>query len=100
MYRIILGDEILMQTDSPRFVRKNPSSGAYIQCSYPLAECIAIDGKRYSIEGKELVEDAPDVVTVKVIDAATNALATEQDINLLFFALTNVINDINQKLEG
>ena len=100
MYRIILGDEILMQTDSPRFVRKNPSSGAYIQCSFTLAECIAIDGKRYSIEGKELVEDAPDVVTVKQIDAASNALATEQDINLLFFALTNVINDINQKLEG
>jgi len=100
MYRILLGDEILMQTDEPRFVRKKPSSGAYIQCSYPLAECIAIDGKRYSIEGKELVEDAPDVVTVKQIDAATNALATEKDVELLFFALTNVINDINQKLEG
>ena len=100
MYRILSGDEILMQTDSPRFVRKNPSSGAYIQCDFNQAECIAIDGKRYSIEGKELVEDAPDVVTVKQIDAASNALATEQDINLLFFALTNVINDINQKLEG
>lgn len=100
MYRILLGDEILLQTDSPRFVRKNPSSGAYIQCDFAQAECVAINGRRFSISGRKLVADAPDVVTVKQIDAASNALATEQDINLLFFALTNVINDINQKLEG
>lgn len=95
MYRIILNDEILLQTDSPRFVKLNPSSGAWIQCDFSQAECIAIDGKRFSIVGRPFVNDAPDVVTVKQIDNALNALANEKDINLLFFALGNIINDIN-----
>ncbi len=99
MYRIIFNDEILMQSDSPRFVRKNPLSGAFIQCDFSKAECIAIDGKRYSIEGREPVEDAPDVVTVKIIDAASNALATEKDVSLLFYAIGKIAQEVNDRLE-
>lgn len=98
MYRIFLNDEILLQTDSPRWVKLNPSSGAWIQCNFHEAECIAVDGKRYSIDGRPLVDDAPDVVTVKYIDAAQNALVNENYIDLLFFALGNLIDDINQRL--
>lgn len=98
MYRIILNDEILLQTDSPRWVKLNPSSGAWIQCNFHEAECIAVDGKRYSIDGRPLVDDAPDVVSVKYIDAAQNALVNENYIDLLFFALGNLIDDINQRL--
>lgn len=98
MYRIFLNDEILLQTDLPRWVKLNPSSGAWIQCNSHEAECIAVDGKRYSIDGRPLVDDAPDVVTVKYIDAAQNALVNENYIDLLFFALGNLIDDINQRL--
>ena len=100
MYRIILGDKILMQSDSPRFVRKNPLSGAYIRCDFEKAECIAVDGKRYSIAGRPIVEDAPEVVTIKQIDAASNALATEQDINLLFYTIGKMAEEINERLGG
>lgn len=98
MYRIFLNDEILLQTDSPRWVKLNPSSGAWIQCNFYDAECIAVDSKRYSIDGRPLVDDAPDVVAVKYIDAAQNALVNENYIDLLFFALGNLIDDINQRL--
>ena len=98
MYRIVFNDEVLLQTDSPRWVKLNPSSGAWIQCNFADAQCIAIDGRRYSIEGRPLVDDAPDVVSVKYVDAAKNALDTEKGVDLLFFALTNIINDINNNL--
>ena len=98
MYRILLDDKIIMQTDSPRFVKINPSSGAWIQCDYFSAECLAIDGKRYSIAGRKKVDDAPQVVTVKQINAAENMLATEKDVGLIFFALNNIINDLNKRL--
>lgn len=98
MYRITLNDEIFLQTDSPRWVKLNTSSGAWIQCNFADAECIAVDGRRYSIEGRPLVDDAPDVVSVKYVDAAKNALDTEKSVDLLFFALTNIINDINNRL--
>lgn len=100
MYRITLNDEIFLQTDSPRWVKLNPSSGAWIQCDFADAQCIAIDCKRYSIEGRPLVDDAPDVVSVKYVDAAKNALDVEKGVDLLFFALTNIINDINHKFES
>lgn len=98
MYRILIGDEILLQTDSPRFVKKNPNSGAYIQCDFAQAECVAINGRRFSISGRDLVADAPDVVTVKQIDAASNALATEKDINLAFYAIQKMAQEINERL--
>lgn len=98
MYRIILNDEVISQTESPRWVKLNPSSGAWIQCNFYDAECIAINCKRYSIDGRPLVADAPDVVTVQFIDNAQNALANEQNIDLLFFALGNIIDDINKRL--
>ena len=98
MYRIVFNDEVLLQTDSPRWVKLNPSSGAWIQCNFQSAECVAINGRRFSISGRPLVEDAPDVVSVKYVDAAKNALDTEKSVDLLFFALTNIINDINNNL--
>ena len=98
MYRITLNDEILLQTDSPRWVKLNPASKAWIQCNFQSAECIAVDGKRYSIDGRPLAADAPDVVSVKYVDAAQNALDNERAVDLLFFALTNIINDINNRL--
>ena len=94
MYRITLNDEIFLQTDSPRWVKLNPSSGAWIQCNFSDAQCIAIDCKRYSIEGRPIVEDAPDVVSVKYVDAAKNALDVENDINLAFYALQKMAQEI------
>lgn len=98
MYRIILDGEIILQSQSPRWVKINPSSGAWIQCDYQDAECLAINGKRYSIEGRPKVDDAPLVVTVKYIDSAENMLATEKDVGLIFFALNNIIDDLNKRL--
>ena len=53
---------------SPRYVKQN-DDGVWIRCKYDDAQCISIAGKRFSIDGKPPVEDAPDVLIVKEVDA-------------------------------
>ena len=71
MYRI--SDEngnVIAQVDTPRYVRLKKESGAWIQCPANLAECVAIDGVRYSLAGRDIVADAPVVVYINEVDAA------------------------------
>jgi hypothetical protein len=51
----------------PRYVRM-ANDGIWIFCTEDEAQCLAISGKRYSISGKEPVEDAPEVVIIKKVD--------------------------------
>lgn len=110
MYRIKDADgNILTQVETPRYVKKKPSTGAWIQTNAYEAECVAIDCKRYSIAGKELVEDAPQVVTIEHVDSALESLKQNKtldknsyDIELLAYAIDKmaeeVIEVINNKL--
>lgn len=62
--------EVLTLTDEPRYVKRSPRNGVWIQCEGEAAECVAVEGARYSISGREPVEDAPTVVAVRKADAA------------------------------
>lgn len=113
MYRIT--DEngnVIAQVDSPRYVRwkKSPideNHGAWIQCPAHLAECIAINGIRYSLVGRDLVDDAPIAVYVYEIDAAQELYNTAKttntntaDIDLLGYAIEKMAVEIVEKLEN
>ena len=52
----------------PRYVKLS-DDGIWIFCTEDDAECVALSGRRYSIAGREAVEDAPEVVIIKRIDA-------------------------------
>lgn len=62
--------EVIALADEPRYVYRSPKNGVWIRCDEQLAECIAIDGVRYSIRGRQGVEDAPTTVAVRKADAA------------------------------
>ena len=108
MYRIL--DEngnFITQIDSPRYVRVNEKSGAWIQCTEDLAECIAIDGVRYSLVGKDKVEDAPVTVYVYPLDdamelyhATKNSTLNAADIELLGYAIEKMAVEIVERLEN
>ena len=52
-------------TDSPRYVKQD-SRGIWQQCNANDAQCVAVDGKRFSILGKQTVDDAPTAFVSKV----------------------------------
>lgn len=69
MYKLInnsTGLEIGV-TESLRYIRKNPSSGAYIQCSANEAEGVAFNG-RWNIFPFEKMDDADGQVVICEID--------------------------------
>ena len=89
MYRIT--DEngnVIAQVDSPRYVRLKAETGAWIQCPAHLAECIAINGVRYSLVGRDLVDDAPIAVYVYEIDAAQELYNTTERVKIIDEDLT------------
>lgn len=108
MYRIT--DEngnVIAQVDSPRYVRLKAETGAWIQCPAHLAECIAINGVRYSLVGRDLIDDAPVAVYVYEIDAAQELYNTAKttntntaDIDLLGYAIEKMAVEIVEKLEN
>lgn len=62
--------EVLTLTDEPRYVKRSPRNSVWIRCEEADAECVAVEGTRYSISGREPVEDAPVTVAVRKADAA------------------------------
>lgn len=102
MYRIKDSDgKIITQTADPIFVRKKESTDTWIRCNQYDAQCIAIDCQRYSIAGKEIVEDAPQVVTVEQFDDALESLqhsktldTNSRDIELLAYAVNKMAEEV------
>lgn len=100
MYRIttVEGD-LITQTDDPRFVRINPDSGAWIRTDAINAECIAVNGTRYSLAGREPVEDAPIVAFVQKIDAGAVQLATDNKVTAQNDSIDTLAWAINKMAE-
>lgn len=65
------------ETEQPRFVRK--IGGVWLQCNSIDAECIAINGERFSISGRALVDDAPQVLAVSKINPLQKISALNSD---------------------
>lgn len=69
--------EVIAELDEPRYVYRSPKNGVWIRCNEPEAECVAINGTRYSIRGKPPIDDAP-TVSIKKADAAARIRALTQ----------------------
>lgn len=59
MYLILSEGAIVDYCDEPRYVKKNPTSGAYIQTDAANAEGIAVRGTLYNIGDRTDIPDAP-----------------------------------------
>ena len=70
MYQLLnLDTGEISEIDNPRYVCCD-ERGVWTRCEEKDAQCIALDGVRFSLANKEPVEDAPQVLAVKKIDAA------------------------------
>ena len=105
MYKIstVEGD-LIAQTDEPRFVKFNEDSGAWIRCDAINAQCIAVDGVRYSLAGREPVKDAPIVAFLQKVDAGAIQLDADkkidfqaESIDTLAWALNKMAEEIVEK---
>ncbi len=62
MYAIMSGGALVALCDKPRYVRRNPSSGAYIEAAREEAEAIAVRGDLYNLPGSDIIPDAPEAL--------------------------------------
>lgn len=70
MFQLLnLNTGAVYEVDEPRFVKRN-ENGVWVRCDSAEAECIAVNGKRFSISGKKLIDDAPQVVSISKINAS------------------------------
>ena len=83
MYEVIDHDsgQRLALCEQPRYVRINPNSGVYIQCSAEQAEGVAVDGAVYSLNNQ--LEDRPEVKICEVDTGAIMADAAQQTAEIL-----------------
>ena len=100
MYKIstVEGD-LIAQTDEPRFVKFNSESGAWIRCTPEFAQCIAVNGVRYSLAGREPVEDAPIVAFVQKVDAGTLQLDADKKIDFQADSIDTLAWALNKMAE-
>lgn len=87
-----------------RYVKRNPFSGAWIESEQSEAECISVNGARYSIEGRQKIRDAPYAV-VRVVDAARvlrdKALNGDVDeLRSAYVDLADAVLDIYTDIRG
>ena len=114
MFRIIdTNGNIIAQVDDLRYVKLKTHSlqdgteyKVWVRCNATDAQCIAVNGIRYSLAGKPIVDDAPTVVYVYQIDAAAELLnavkssnVNAHDIELLSNAINLMANEIVQRLD-
>lgn len=99
MYRVTTVEgELITQTDDPRFVKLN-HSGAWIRTDAINAECIAVNGVRYSLAGREPVEDAPITVFVMKVDAGAIQLETDNKVTAQYDSIDTLAWAINKMAE-
>ena len=65
MYAIYSNGVMLSITDSPRYVRLNESSGAYVEAAPDEAVGIAVSGTLYNLPGSTAIEGAPEAVVTE-----------------------------------
>ena len=80
MYRIVSEGKSISLCDEPRYVRRKPSTGAWIRTDEENAEAVSVRGMLYSIPGKPVIEGAP-VVSIMQIDGGEvlHIASVEQD---------------------
>lgn len=85
MYQIInsINQEILAEVDKVIYLKWRDDAKCWIEPkNHKDAQCIFYDGIRYSLLGKDLVEDAPVTVYVREVDNATAHFQTAKKVDI------------------
>ncbi len=69
MYHIIINEEIKGFLETPRYIKINPETRAYIEAKLDEAVGVAFGGIAYNLIGHDEIPDAPQAI-VKEIDGA------------------------------
>lgn len=64
MYAILNGGGLVALCDRPRYIKKNKTSGVYVETTEDEADGISVNGDLYNINGKTTIPGAPDAVIV------------------------------------
>lgn len=100
MYKITTAEgNLITQTDDPRFIKFNPESGAWVRTDAINAQCIAVNGVRYSLAGRKPVEDAPIVAFIQKIDAGAVQLETDNKVTAQNDSIDTLAWAINKMAE-
>ncbi len=84
MYQIVMTTgAIIAEVEDVRYVKWRDDFKCWVRTrNMDDAQCVAVDGTRYSLLGKEPVEDAPVIVYVREVDAATAHFQTQKQLNI------------------
>ncbi|MBQ7703918.1 MAG: hypothetical protein IJT73_00595 [Selenomonadaceae bacterium] len=101
MFKLLnLNTGAVTEVDEPRFVKKK-SNGVWIRCDESDAECIAIDGERFSISGKTVIDDAPQIVSISKINQSQKlaqvdlaAIANAKNIDEVKAAINDITDAV------
>ena len=66
MYMIVSEGVNIAICETPRYIKLNPDTGAYIECEKDDAIGIAANGVAYNVVGGTAILDAPEAVAVEV----------------------------------
>lgn len=93
MFEICCGGELVALTAKPRYVKRNETSGLYVEATWEDAEAISVNGTLYNVPGGTAVEGAPEA-TVREADASEyifeNRTAIERNAEDGTVRITNV----------
>lgn len=96
--------DVIAQVDSPRYIKMHEENQCWIRCQLSDAQALAVNGKVYSIFGRELIEGAPPVF-VQEVDAAAEQFRSEfvtklnsNDITNLAWALNKMAAELIEML--
>lgn len=107
MYKVFDKDgELIAQMEEVHYLKRKTQTldeveyKYWVRCKEQEAECIWIDGVKYSIMGKPAVEGAPVEVYVKEVEVAAELLKNSNDITILSQALTLMAQEIVERSKG
>lgn len=84
MYQIVMTTgAIIAEVEDIRYVKWRDDLKCWVRTrNVDDAQCVAVDGIRYSLLGKEPVEDAPVIVYVREVDVATAHFQTQKKMDV------------------
>ena len=84
MYQIVMTTgAIIAEVEDIRYVKWRDDLKCWVRTrNVDDAQCVAVDGIRYSLLGKETVEDAPVIVYVREVDVATAHFQTQKKLDV------------------
>lgn len=95
MYQIIsMVGEVLQETDAPHYVKLNSRTNTWVLSGEKDAEGVVINGKRYSIFGKNILGGSEKIVFVKKIDGAAKVQTLEKQTEQNSSDILDVIESV------